>query len=304
MTVSKFLTIKDLPPPPPNKKGWPWTEGSNIIPEIMLDGLTWPKISIITPSFNQGKFLEETIRSVLLQGYPNLEYILMDGGSTDNSLEIINKYEEFFTYWTSKNDKGQSHAINSGFNQAKGKICAWLNSDDCYCPNILSNIANEFRQGKNIRCITCSVERVTPDNNFICLTNPPSTKFSNIFWWSYYVPQAGVFFNHDLFIEAGKLDESLHLQMDYDLWFRFSEITNFHHYEIIASKIKIHNNAKTTSPKYKILSKAEAIEVKLRYANTGTRKKILEEIARRITYCERKEILGNQFKKILKRFSL
>ncbi|QEK50328.1 glycosyltransferase [Pedobacter aquae] len=104
----------------------------------------YPKISIITPSFNQGKFIEETILSVLNQGYPNLEYIIIDGGSTDETVEIIKKYENKLAYWISEKDNGQTHAINKGLRKATGDIFAYLNSDDCYYPNTLKLIAEAY----------------------------------------------------------------------------------------------------------------------------------------------------------------
>src|SRR5436190_18724174 len=121
--------LSEIPPPPPGKTGWPWNEETPP-PEIMPDDRALPRVSIITPSFNQGRFIEETIRSVLLQGYPNLEYIIIDGGSTDDSLEIIRKYDPWITLWVSEKDRGQSHAINKGLSKATGEILCWLNSDD------------------------------------------------------------------------------------------------------------------------------------------------------------------------------
>jgi len=117
-------TLEELPAPPQGKFGWPWTEESPQLPEKQPSGKPWPKISIVTPSYNQADFIEETIRSMLLQGYPNLEYIIIDGGSTDKSVEIIQKYEPWLSYWVSESDRGQTHAVNKGFAMCKGEILA------------------------------------------------------------------------------------------------------------------------------------------------------------------------------------
>lgn len=106
--------------------------------------MIFPRISIVTPSLNQGQYLEQTILSVIGQNYPNLEYIIIDGGSTDNSIEIIKKYDREIKYWISEPDKGQSCAINKGFQIATGEILAWLNSDDIYMPGILNSVFKFF----------------------------------------------------------------------------------------------------------------------------------------------------------------
>jgi glycosyltransferase involved in cell wall biosynthesis len=134
-------TIIDLPSPPAEKKGWPWINVKTTGLPVMTNGKPWPKISIVTPSFNQGQFLEETIRSVLMQNYPNLEYIIIDGGSCDNSVEIIRKYEPWISYWVSEKDNGQAHAINKGLELCTGEIFNWINSDDYLMPNALRIIA-------------------------------------------------------------------------------------------------------------------------------------------------------------------
>ena len=147
MQLIKTVTLDDLPAPPPGKTGWIWTEQSNPLPPKMPDGTEWPRISIVTPSYNQGHYIEETIRSILLQGYPNLEYIIIDGGSTDRSVEIIQKYASFLTYWVSEPDNGQTQAIDKGLAYCTGEIFNWVNSDDFLSRNALATIASAFTAG-------------------------------------------------------------------------------------------------------------------------------------------------------------
>lgn len=138
--------LSELPPPPAGKTGWPWTVASKRLASGRDNGTVWPRISVVTPSYNQGQFIEETIRSVLLQGYPDLEYMVIDGGSTDGSVEIIKKYSRWLTYWCSEKDRGQAHAINKGLEQATGQIGAYLNSDDCYLPGALAHVGRTYRR--------------------------------------------------------------------------------------------------------------------------------------------------------------
>src|SRR6267154_2378048 len=128
--MKRLLSI--LPPPPAGKTGWPWTVETD--PELYAGRSQWPRISIVTPSFNQGSYLEETIRSVLDQNYPNLEYVVVDGGSTDRSVEILQRYADRLAWWSSEPDGGQYAAINKGFKHTSGEIMAWINSDDKYLP--------------------------------------------------------------------------------------------------------------------------------------------------------------------------
>ena len=113
----------------------------------------FPKISIVTPSFNQAQFLEETILSVINQNYPNLEYIIIDGGSTDGSVDIIKKYEKHLTYWVSEPDNGHGHALNKGFSTTTGEIMAWINSDDKYYPSTFATVAEIFNKFSDINWI-------------------------------------------------------------------------------------------------------------------------------------------------------
>ena len=188
----------------------------------MPDGKQWPKISIVTPSYNQGQFLEETIRSVLLQNYPNLEYIIMDGGSTDNSVEIIEKYSPWLHYWINEPDKGHSSAINKGFNKATGSLYAYINSDDFYEPHVFSVIASAFAENPSLDLVAgvCTIfdqERekrlfhpLWPDH----LSEYVRTTFSSTFG------QPASFWTKDIYGKAGGFDESLSFCFDREFFLK------------------------------------------------------------------------------------
>ena len=214
--------LKEIPSPPPNKNGWPWTEESPKLPKTMIKNSPWPKISIVTPSFNQGQFLEETIRSILLQGYPNLEYIIIDGGSTDESVEIIKKYERWLAFWVSEEDRGQSHAINKGFEKASGDIYAYINSDDFYCPGAFGIIAPFFRENGDPHLV--AGECVIFEGDRVKRIFTP--------WWperlSYFVEktysstfaQPASFWSKEIYENLGGFDQSLHFCFDREFFLR------------------------------------------------------------------------------------
>src|ERR1700730_2315977 len=144
-TSMRCPTLTELPPAPPRKAGWPWTDGTQPSSEVLPDGRSWPRISIVTPSLNQGTFVEETIRSVLLQGYPSLELIVVDGGSADRSIETIGRYSAWLARWIYESDAGPADALNKGFRLATGEILGFLNADDFLLPGCLASVAREFR---------------------------------------------------------------------------------------------------------------------------------------------------------------
>ncbi|MFI5165061.1 MAG: glycosyltransferase family 2 protein [Thermoanaerobaculales bacterium] len=140
-------TLAELPTPDGGRTGWPWTEESPRLGAAIPDGRPWPRITIVTPSLNQADFLEEAIRSVLLQGYPDLEYVVIDGGSHDGSVEIIKKYQPWLVWSVSETDRGQADAINKGLGRATGEIFNWINSDDRLEAGALAAVAQAMRSG-------------------------------------------------------------------------------------------------------------------------------------------------------------
>ena len=138
--------IESLPAPPPGRVGWPWTtETSPALYEAAPAG-GWPKITIVCPSFEQGRYIEETIRSVLLQNYPNLEFLIMDGGSRDETAGLLRRYGPWLTHWESQPDRGQSHALNKACTRATGDLLGWINSDDYYLSGSFAAVGRSYRQ--------------------------------------------------------------------------------------------------------------------------------------------------------------
>ncbi len=194
------------------------------MPWQTADGNLWPRISAVTPSFNQGQFIEETIRSVLLQGYPNLEYLIIDGGSTDGSVGIIKKYEPWLTYWVSEPDRGQSHAINKGWQRASGEIVAWLNSDDTYNPGALKCAAEALRNNPAVGMIYSDMNYIDVSSNVIHQLTSQPYEFHSLLLDNY-VTQSTAFVRREALDDVGLLDESLHLIMDQELWLRIGRVT-------------------------------------------------------------------------------
>jgi glycosyltransferase involved in cell wall biosynthesis len=189
-----------------------------------------PRISVVTCSFNQAQYLEATIKSVLDQKYPNLEYIIIDGGSEDGSVEIIKKYSERLAYWVSEPDKGQTDALIKGFERASGEILAWLCSDDLYEPYTLHEVANAFLQNPQWRVVYGDSVWIDSDNHFI---RPKKEIGFNRFIWLYegsnYIPQPSTFWRREVYDQVGGLHARWEHAMDADLWIRFAEVTHLHH---------------------------------------------------------------------------
>lgn len=197
---------------------------TSTMPPAMPDGSSWPRMSIITPSYNQGQFIEETICSVLLQGYPNLEYIIIDGGSTDGSVEIIKKYEPWLAYWESEKDRGQSHAINKGIQKASGEILFWLNSDDLCLPHSFYKVAQAFHSSPMPSLVIGQAQIINADGQITGELNSQFTSWEDLLTNPRNViRQVSTFFSRRLFSELGLIDEGLHIAMDTELLIRFTQ---------------------------------------------------------------------------------
>lgn len=246
--------ISELPPPPAGESGWPWTEQSARLPETMPDGTPWPRISIVTPSFNQGRFIEETIRSALLQGYPNLEYIVIDGGSTDSTVAVLEKYSPWLSYRVSEPDRGQSHAINKGMAKATGEIAAWLNSDDWLEPDILSAVAAAFRQLPEGMVGLTGACRWRREDNVSEIRHPRSIFYPRLGRQIQYgLQQPSTYFRKAAFDRVGGVDQKIHFMMDKDLWLRFQQQGwDFQPTEKVLSNFRCHEGSKTTGKKPRI----------------------------------------------------
>jgi glycosyltransferase involved in cell wall biosynthesis len=236
----------DFPIMDKNIDGFPWTDGTP--PQYFKEKL--PKITIITPSFNQGQYIEETIRSILLQGYPNLEYIIIDGGSTDNTVEIIKKYDKWITYWVSETDKGQSDAINKGTRKSTGDIINWINSDDVLANGALLSLAAKYIENPNYHVYLGSINNFTFDihletdiSRVLLKKNIEDTMIFGD------MTQQSLFYRRDIWQELKGVKEELFFCMDLDLWYRY--LTQFgqsriYQFDIILAHFRHHSLAKTT----------------------------------------------------------
>lgn len=229
-----------------------------------------PKISVITPSFNQGQFLERTILSVLNQNYPNLEHIIIDGGSTDNSVDIIKKYERSLTYWVSEKDRGQSHAFNKGLRIAKGEIIGWINSDDLYLNQCLFQTAEYFDKHPSVDIVFSDYYYINENDNILRRRKEIPFNYA-VYLWSgdcYHANCAG-FFRHRVFDTVGGLDESLNYGMDYELYLRASSANlRIGHKRAYWGAYRLHGQSKSISAHD--LQKQDSKVILTRFCPPGT----------------------------------
>ncbi|MDE0837838.1 MAG: glycosyltransferase family 2 protein [Kiritimatiellae bacterium] len=241
--------LSDLPPSPPGLSGWPWTESGPELPDVRSDGSAWPALSMVTPSYMHVEFLEKTLRSVILQGYPSLQFVVIDGGSDDGSVAMIEKYAPWLDVWISEPDEGQSDALMKGFSHATGEIINWLCSDDWLLPGALAKMA-EFQSTcpDAVAWVGNCLEIDVHDNEL--KVNKPRLPASmdrmgdwggdTQFW------QPSCFFRREAFERVGGLRHYLHFVMDVDLWIRLAQVGDFAKLDEVLSAGRMHADAKTS----------------------------------------------------------
>jgi glycosyltransferase involved in cell wall biosynthesis len=251
------------------------------------DAASWPRISIVTPSYNQGKFLERTICSVLNQDYPNLEYIVMDGGSTDGSVEIIRKYERYLTSWVSERDKGQSDAIRRGFQRSTGQILAYLNSDDIYLPGALCSVGQAYRNKPNVDVVYGNLYHINGADDVIeeeRLTRYiPFLSSVGMLYGGFGLYQPPTFWTREIYDRVGGINESLVHCMDNDLFVRFSLAhARFTFIRVPLAAARKHAETKTATLKHIAEQETELIRTKYTQPSIARASVVGSQLARAV----------------------
>jgi glycosyltransferase involved in cell wall biosynthesis/2-polyprenyl-3-methyl-5-hydroxy-6-metoxy-1,4-benzoquinol methylase len=223
----------------------------------------WPRITIVTPSYNQGKYIERTVRSVLLQRYPNLDYILMDGGSTDDTVSRLAPYRNRFSFFASEPDNGQADAIAKGFARSSGEIMAYLNSDDLLAPGALQFVATFFEKHSDVDCIYSHRCTVDEDDQVQWYWILPPHSNSLMKRWDF-IPQETCFWRRSLFEKAGNIDPSYHFAMDYDLFVRFMNLGRVRRINRFFGAFRQHSESKTTQL-LGVLGRREMLKVRQKF---------------------------------------
>lgn len=266
----------NLPPAGSQKKGWPWEVEASMLKEQDEQPSLPPRVTIVTPSYNQGCFLEETIRSVLLQNYNNIEYIIIDGGSTDETREIIEKYSDWITYWVSEADGGQANAINKGWSVATGEFVTWLNSDDILFPNAVNVAVRKLSENPRIGIvygdvIVRSENAWTRDIPYVIKGRP--FRIGEIKrCWVNPIPQPGFLMRKEVMTRIGKLDETMQFSFDLDYWVRAAtNRVELCYIPVTLAQFRMHYKSKSYKDKvarikdsYYILTKINDIKYKSR----------------------------------------
>lgn len=248
----------------------------------MANPMMWPKISVVVPSFNQARFLESTLCSIIDQKYPNLELIVIDGGSTDGSIEIIKKYEKHLAYWVSEPDGGQTKGLIKGFSRCTGEVQCWVNSDDLLERNSLREVAEYFQRYLHIDAVYGDALWVDIDGS--PLREQREIPFNRFIWlYAYnYIPGMSMFWRRSVYEKVGGLNPEFDLAMDADLWIRFSDVGRIGHVGKVWSRMRFYPEQKNRRLRTK--SDQEDLRIRARYWGTlqppfyGVKRKMAQSI--------------------------
>lgn len=238
------VLLSDLPKPPAGRHGWPWDVSFNFADRRLAHGVM-PKVVIVTPSFNQAAYIEETIRSVILQGYSNLEYWVIDGGSTDGTKSILEKYDPWLAGWRSEPDRGQTDAINKVWGTVSGDFYGWLNSDDIFTPGALYNLISYFKQHPDIDYVYGELEIINEKSEIVGSRKNQLFDLKKLVREAGWISQPGSLISGGALKQVGLLDPELRLLMDLDLWFRAGKHYKFGKINAPLARYRKHAATKT-----------------------------------------------------------
>jgi glycosyltransferase involved in cell wall biosynthesis len=250
MPTDLFSALPEIP----GRRGWPWEPAPcGAVPKAGHDA-SWPRITVVTPSYNQAQYLEQTIRSVLLQGYPNLEYIILDGGSTDRSLEVIRRYEPWIDHWSTGPDSGQADAIYRGFERASGALVAWQNSDDLYLPGALHAFARLFVRHPRAELAIGGCLWIDADgapllsrSGFPIYYPGRALSFSEALLWGMGRNQPATVYRRSAFFAAGGFDRTMKCCFDLDAAVRLTRRCPAVALRRPAACFRVHGRSKTAT---------------------------------------------------------
>lgn len=254
-----------------------------------------PKITVVTPSFNQGRFIEDTIKSVLEQNYPSIEHIIVDGGSTDQTTTILSRYTDQIAFWTSEPDGGQTDALVKGFERASGDILCWLNSDDMFEPGALKFVGEFFRDRPDVLFLYGDSKWVDLENRYL---RPKKEHAFNQFIWLHdhnFFPQPSCFWRRALYDKVGGLDKQFDLAMDGDLFIRFAEQTRPIHVRRTLSRMRSYPEQK--NKRLRAESDREDAAIRARYVKAeDAASRFLKRVAAKSLRIGVKAVTGAYFK--------
>lgn len=263
--------LRQLPPPPGGRSGWPWDLETP--PASAQESAGWPTITIVTPSYNQAPFAEATLRSVLLQGYPKLEYIVLDGGSSDGAAQVIEKYANFLSFWSSGPDRGQSDAINQGFARATGQVLAWLNTDDRYLPGTLHSVARQVMAHPGAAAWVGSCRSVDPRGRTLGRRDARGLQLPALADWlgEGCFSQPASFYSAAAARRAGPLDIALQSSFDVDFFLRLARQGDFAGSPELWAEETVHPAAKTAALPGRSMAELRLVQIRNGFADLALR---------------------------------